>query len=276
MPDMRMRLGRKFVPDNRDWTLGKLHAKLDAADWADPDIDETLRHALESASPYYTTWVGIRALWVYIKAHLLHPKPGPTPTPQPAIGQWTDPVVLDQGNYGTCVGNGWAGWGDSEPFEDKFDEIDARKIYYEATVLDGTPDDPDAAGGGQVGSTVRSGAKAMQGRKRLTAYAFAGNMDDIDHWLDNHGPVVMGTDWTNSMFSPSPTGQVKPTGGVAGGHCWLVIHRVINSTLYECVNSWGTSWGDKGHFRIDRSDLGLLLKGIESPGEACLATELPL
>lgn len=223
------RLGRLYVPDDRDWDAPKLHA--------------TLR--------------------------------GEVAPPLPLSMLWTDAVVMDQGQSSTCVGNGWAGWGDSAPIQDAFTEADARRIYYEATVIDGQPDDPDKPGGGQQGSTVRSGAKAMQARGRLSAYAFATSLASIREWLAFHSPVVIGSDWTNDMFSPNLSGQVLPTGAVAGGHCYLCIGYDTVADKFRFRNSWG-SWGMGGDFVMWSADLAKLLKGIQSPGEACLAAEAPL
>lgn len=205
----------------------------------------------------------------------LHALLGEAALPLPPSMLWTDTVVMDQGPFGVCVGNGWAGWGDSAPIQDTYTEKDARRIYYEATVIDGQPDDPDAPGGGQQGSTVRSGAKAMQARGRLSAYAFATSLSSIREWLAFHGPVVMGTDWTNDMMSPDPNGVVRPTGGVAGGHCYLAIGYSLSDDEFRFRNSWG-HWGLSGDFFMRSADVLTLLKGIDTPGEACLAAESPL
>jgi hypothetical protein len=186
---------------------------------------------------------------------------------------WADAVVLDQGNFGTCVGNGWAGWGDSAPVVDTFTETDARRIYYEATVIDGTNDDPDAPGGGQQGSTVRSGAKAMQNRGKLTAYAFTTSLSSIREWLANHGPVVFGTDWTSDMFTPDASGLISVGGPVDGGHCYLCIGYDTVAGTFRFRNSWGASFGLGGDFILSSTDVQRLLTGIDSPGEACMAAE---
>lgn len=192
----------------------------------------------------------------------------------PPARLWADAAVLDQGDYGTCVGNGWAGWGDSDPVVDTFTETDARRIYYEATVIDGSPDDPDKPGGGQQGASVRSGAKAMQARGKLAAYAFTASVTNVREWLGNHGPVVFGTDWTADMFHPDPSGRISPTGAVAGGHCYLCIGYDSVAGTFTFRNSWGRTFGRDGDFVMTTSDVQRLLNGIESPGEACMALEL--
>ncbi len=280
MPDhpMANRLGRKpNKPDPRDWTPEKLHAKLGEKHddtpliTAAPDealLDKTFRQALEEQSPFVTTWRGILILWGWLKRHF-HPSPTPSPTDIPA---WEDFVVLDQGEYGTCVGNGWAGWGDSTPIQDTFYEKDARAIYYESTVIGGSPDNPDAPGGGQQGSTVRDGAKAMQKRGNLAAYAFASDLAAVDEWLNNHGPVVFGTNWYSAMFNPDAKGWIKIGGSVEGGHCFLCLDRLDAEDGYLFRNSWG-DWGDHGNFRMRTSDVARLLS---EQGDACLAAEVPL
>jgi hypothetical protein len=181
----------------------------------------------------------------------------------PYDNKWEDLIVLNQGRTNHCVGFGWAGWGDSAPIEDKFKNTDANKIYYEAKVIDGQPNQEN-------GSSVRSGAKAMKNRGKLNAYGFAKTISEIDEWLNNHGPVVMGTDWTNDMFTPDPTGLVHATGSVAGGHCWLLRYKVTPIT-YRARNSWGTRWGAKGDFFIGVADLEMLLA---AKGDACLSLEI--
>jgi hypothetical protein len=259
-------LGRIYKPDERDWSPEKLHLELQPPESL---LNMTVGEAIAESS-FFQSWTGWLALWKWVKGHL-HPKPAPTPSETPA---WVDTIVLDQGNYGTCVGNGWAGWGNSTPVVDNFDETVARAIYYESTIIGGSPDNPDAPGGGQQGSTVRDGAKAMQKRALLINYAFAATLTDVDEWLNNHGPVVFGTDWTNDMFEPDAAGYVKPTGGVAGGHCFLCLDKIDAEDAYLFRNSWGKSWGQSGNFKMKRADVALLLKGLESPGEACLSAEV--
>src|SRR5438132_140293 len=117
MPDEPTRIGPHLLgrkpnkPDDRDWTPEKLHAKLGEkhedkpATTGSPDealLDKTFRQALEEESPFVTTWRGLLILWGWLKRHF-HPSPKPTPSPTD-VPAWEDLVVLDQGNYGTCVG----------------------------------------------------------------------------------------------------------------------------------------------------------------------------
>src|SRR5262249_37867530 len=138
------------------------------------------------------------------------PPPAPGPPP-PGVVVWEDLIQLDQGPTNHCVGFGWAAWGDCAPVEDQYQDADAHKIYYECKVIDGQPQLEN-------GSSVRSGAKAMQNRGRLGAYVFASTTQEVEQWVSNHGSVVIGSDWKHDMFTPDDQGFVHPTGPVEGGH----------------------------------------------------------
>lgn len=259
-------------PDERDW-------KLAAFLGTDADLRDQAVALLKKTTVGYqnTHWTTPPAgsYWAQGLAVLAKIGATPPPPPPPPAGKVTWPdnePTLDQGNYGTCVGNGCAQWGNTLPIDDKFDEKAARAIYYEATILDGSPDDPDAPGGGQQGATVRSGVKALQNRKRLNAYAFAASVAEAAQFVLAHGPVIMGSDWTNDMFNPDANGFVKPTGGVAGGHCYVLLGYDPAAKVLEYLNSWGASWGKSGHFFMHQADAETL---FASQGEASAAVELP-
>lgn len=163
-----------------------------------------------------------------------------------------------------CVGFGWAGWGDTLPVDDQWVNSDGHAIYYECKVIEGDP-------GGEDGAYTRDGAKVMLNRHRLSTYAFADTMTTILEHLRLKGPVVIGSDWTDDMFSPDENGYVQPTGPVVGGHCYLLYGIEGNTLVFK--NSWGDSWGDNGSFRMHISDFQPLL---DAYGEAVASVELPL
>jgi len=250
-------------PDDRDYKMADVLKQ-------DP-LDVTFAALLASPSVASAT-----KRWAQVVTGLMKtaPTPAPNPTPAPAPVPapvspdlvWSDPIQLDQGNTNHCVGFGWAGWGDADPVEEKYENADADAIYYECKVIDGEPAQED-------GSTVRSGAKAMQNRSRLQSYVFAGSIDEIRQWLQFHGPVVLGTDWTNDMFQPNAQGYISPTGPVAGGHCYLALGDLVSEDAVLCENSWGANWGLSGRFKMKWADFQRL---FAAQGEGCAGTELPL
>jgi hypothetical protein len=194
---------------------------------------------------------------------------------------WRRPRVLDQGQTGTCVGHGWRGWFEGEPrVHMDGDGPDAFTIYRRAVLLDGFPDnDGDATAPQdqlQSGSTVRAGAKAMQEAGLIGSYVWATRAAQIADYVtrEQGSPVVVGTSWYRGMFDPDENGRVKMTGGIAGGHCWVV--NWFDGKLFICYTSWGQSFGLKdadgigGEFKLSMAQMDRLLR---QNGEACCGVE---
>jgi hypothetical protein len=248
-------LGRIRRPDQRDWTLSRL---LEIADPPESILQQTIEQVIEG-NQYFSDWRSYLVFWRWLKRHRQPEKPV-------GVLPWELDIQLDQGQTNHCVGFGWAAWGDAAPVSDAYQNADGHAIYYECKVIDGEPHEEN-------GSTVRSGALALRKRGRLAAFAFAQTTSEVDQWIDSQGTVVCGTTWTNDMFDPDSSGLVKPTGGPAGGHCYLMIDRIEAEDAYLFQNSWGRAWGLGGRFKMKRSDFGSLLSDF---GEACCAAELPL
>jgi hypothetical protein len=135
------------------------------------------------------------------------------------------------------------------------DESFAVGVYSDATKVDSydgsyPPDD--------TGSDGLSVAKVMQTRGLISGYLHATSLAAMQAALQDT-PVIVGTNWTEGMFNPDSNGQVHPSGDVAGGHEYEVIGLDVDKKLFHCVNSWGESWGIKGHFFISFSDMDNLL-----------------
>lgn len=267
-------------PDERDYRLENFLGLGTEAAAADPVALATdAAYHLKLTTITYKRWAAtqyadIKAThwWQALNdlATIINP-PAPPPTGNVV---WDDPQpVLDQGDFGTCVGNGCAQWGNTLPINDQWDETVARAIYYEATVLDGAPDDPDAANGGQQGATVRSGVKALKNRGRLGTYAVTTSIDTVGAWIDTKGPVIFGTNWTADMFKPDAAGQIYPTGKVEGGHCYIARGNLNDEGVILFRNSWGASWGLGGDFKMSYKDAQTLLS---QQGEGWTAVELAI
>lgn len=183
-------------------------------------------------------------------------------------------VRLDQGDLGSCVGNGWTAARATSPGArvKGSDEQTAVSLYSEACGLD------DVAGGWppeDTGSSVLAGAKAAVRRGWFSSYSWAFTLDSVVA-AAVHGPVVIGIPWYNSMFEPvaGPGGsswlEVDRRSGLAGGHCLLVRGVSVGGRgvpYFLLRNSWGASWGDGGDVCVAVADLADLLR---ADGEACI------
>jgi len=191
------------------------------------------------------------------------------PVEPPALTHrvWVPGRVLDQGETPECVAYAWTGWELSSPVRDKPASIDTPdKLYAEAQALDGLPDS-------EGGTTVRAGAQVMRSEGRFANFLWAQTPHDLKAWLLQHGPVVVGTNWYESMFDPSE-GVVHIDGPIAGGHAYLAIGFSAHLGAYRCLNSWGSEWGQHGRFWISAGDLHRLV--FTENGEACAAVEQPI
>lgn len=178
---------------------------------------------------------------------------------------WKSGTILDQGETPQCVGYSWRQWLSSAPIMTKSGPS-ALSIYSEAQRLDEWP------GEDYDGTSVRGGAKALDTRGHIKTYLWASTPDELESWVLNNGPVIVGTNWYNDMFYPNEkTGMVNPTGFLAGGHAYVIIGYNKLLKRYRCVNSWGQNWGQNGRFSISKAHMELLIFGEE--GEACAAVE---
>lgn len=75
----------------------------------------------------------------------------------------------------------------------------------------------------------------------------------------------------SGMMDPDPAGFIAVTGGVVGGHAYVVNGVNKQTRVARIKNSWGREWGARGHAYIRLEDLDQLLR---EDGEAMLATEV--
>jgi len=273
-------LGRNVSPpDERDYKLANfLGLGVDrASSLSDPtDLINLGIAELKLTSVTFARWAATsypdvtkthwwKALNYFAQAKAsLNPVPAP---PSTTLTEWVDPEeILDQADTNHCVGFSAAQWGNTLPINDKFTDQDGHDIYYECKVIDGEP-------GQENGTDLRSQAKALKNRRRLGIYAFAASVDEVVAWIQQKGPVVMGTDWLENMFDPNAKGFVDVRGAVAGGHAYVAngYDSADDSLLF--INSWSAGWGDNGHFKMYKADMEKLFVDY---GEALIAVELAI
>lgn len=249
-------LGRvKSQPDPRNWQL---------APFLNPAPLAALNDAVQKSK---LTPHAVKAWIAEATKELAALVPAPPAPPEPPTStRWADAHQLDQGQTPHCVGFGWSQYGNTLPVDDGYADADGHALYYACKVIDGEP-------GQENGSSVHSGAKAMKNQGRIDGYAWASNLDEIKQWVLTKGPVTVGTLWTNDMFNPDASGFVHPTGGVAGGHCYVLLGYDQITDVLTFQNSWGASWGDNGYFRMHASEWWDLYSR-DNDGEACVALEL--
>jgi hypothetical protein len=188
------------------------------------------------------------------------------------LGAW-----LDQGYTGTCVGYSWSHWVEDAPVTPT-GTIDPKQLYREACLLDPWPEND--ATEYQFGTNIRAGAKALVNRTLVSEYRWAFDLDTLVDAVLMLGPVVVGTNWYDSMFETQPAKDalgsiremivIEDGAEVAGGHAWLLNGVNKNRKTFRMKNSWGRNWGAEGRASISFDDMSRLLT---EDGEACIAVQ---
>jgi len=174
--------------------------------------------------------------------------------------------VLDQGDLGACTGYAGTGMLGTAPYWWQVGQYVvpqdaghasrfAVKLYSDATKVDPWPGQypPD-----DTGSSGLAVCKVLKTRGTITGYRWATSARGLVRLLQD-GPVMMGMPWHSAFFEPDRSGFIDNgqwwTSGVAGGHEVEVVavdvnERDLSASVLTCVNSWGSSWGDAGRFRM--------------------------
>lgn len=185
------------------------------------------------------------------------------------VQHWANPLQLDQGTEGACVGFGTTGVINAEPQVHAFDNEYARWLYYEARRND------EWDGEDYEGTSLRAGARVGVMWGYFSGYAFTQSVETLALYVLNHGPTTIGVDWHEGMDRVDPEGYIHATGEVRGGHCVIVDGVVWRKEgevdRFRIRNSWGSAWGFNGRCRISALDLQLL---FDSGGSACCPVEV--
>jgi hypothetical protein len=141
---------------------------------------------------------------------------------------------LNQGNLGSCVGNGAAQCVSAQPWTWALTEPQAVGIYSLATQLDsyaGTYPPTD------TGSDGISGCKALVQLGYAHSCIEAADFVAAQSYVQTK-PGMFGTPWTSGMFVVDSCGRVQPTGTVDGGHETAFIGLDILNRRAWFRNSW--------------------------------------
>lgn len=180
---------------------------------------------------------------------------------------------LDQGELGACTGFATVTCLKHSPFNGTIpgvtlDNAEGITVYSAATRLDNFPGSYPPK---DTGSDGLSAAKAAVKLGLIAGYQHITTPAQLASAL-KLGPVIVGTNWYNSMFDPDPIGgvTVDKSSGLAGGHEYC-LDEITGHGSFGFTNSWGTSWGVNGRFYIEQTEFLALLK---NKGDATLFTPL--
>ena len=268
-PDVSL-LGRMYIPDIRD----KNYLIKDNYDYLLSVVITRLvvnkfkiTPTPSKSKPLPTPSKSISITPTPSKSKPVLPTPTPTITPVYQFKYWdSDGWWGNQRNLPHCVGYSWAHWVEDGPVghDGTPPIISPVTIYNQAQKIDEWP------GENYAGTSVRAGAKYLQSQNVIKSYYWAYDLNTLIKSVFELGPVVVGTYWYSRMFYPDSNGLITATGGIVGGHAYLINGVDKEKKLFRIKNSWGQTWGKQGHAFISFNDMSRL---ISMNGEVCLAIE---
>ncbi len=183
-----------------------------------------------------------------------------------------DPDILaelgapdDGQGVGCCVMAAAFGLLMTEPFHRPgwaFTMRDVLHGYHDVTVADEAvipgvwpPEDTGSAG--------LYGMKVLRHGGWILAYHHGFSLNTTLASL-RRGPVAVGTNWYDSMFSTVECDgrdalEISPNAAVVGGHEWIVAQDDPAARMVGMVNSWGQDWGEHGCAWVSYATLDRLL-----------------
>lgn len=183
---------------------------------------------------------------------------------KPRSYTWACDKWLNQLSEGACVGFAFAHELIAKPkVHTKITDANALSIYKFAQTIDPWP------GENYSGTSVLAGVKAVQAQypAAIKEYRWAFTMDDLLDTLGYYGPVVLGINWYEGMYSTDAEGYIHRTGKRVGGHAILANGVNVKKKHIRLHNSWGRSWGINGECFISFDDMERLLN---EKGEVCV------
>jgi C1A family cysteine protease len=179
------------------------------------------------------------------------------------------PNIYDQGQIGSCVGNGVTALIEYILKNESKDFLPSRLFAYYNARIDKLND---------TGAEIRDGIKGVcdfglchEQKYPYIITKFTEKPSDdayndailykaikyeslkqteisLKTALFNNNPIVFGMMLKKSFESKETanTGIYKPKGSIIGGHCMVIVGYNDETKLFTVRNSWGDSWGDKG------------------------------
>lgn len=108
----------------------------------------------------------------------------------------------------------------------------------------------------QCFTTCQDGSAVHKYKCAAGSVVEATTPDQINAEIYANGPMETGFDVYQDFFSYSTGVYQHVTGGYAGGHAVKMLGWGNEGGVdyWLCANSWNTSWGDKGFFKIKMGD----------------------
>lgn len=188
--------------------------------------------------------------------------------PQDVTTVWSYTLpVLNQWDTSSCTGNAMAGFLNTD-YASRTRALKkvswvtekAALALYSAATHEPDNDPSSYYPPNDTGSNGLDVARAAQQAGWIDHYQHCFTFDAFRSALA-HQPVLVGTVWTEAMFSPDASGVVHPgdLSGPVGGHEYLALEIHYDTQLLWFLTSWGPDFGRRGKFAVSFTDFEALL-----------------
>ncbi len=92
---------------------------------------------------------------------------------------------------------------------------------------------------------------------KITGYSKINGIEAIKEYVSTKGPVEACFTVYTDFFNYRTGVYKKVSGKVEGGHCVCIVGYSASGQYWICKNSWGTSFGESGFFKIAFGECGI-------------------
>lgn len=191
----------------------------------------------------------------------------PSPLELPAIRKrvWQLGPILDQGRTSQCVAYACQQFLSCGPVVNGYYKT-AKELYRQCQLVDEWPGGEPA----YFGTSVRAGFIILKGAGYIDSYEWAFDLNAALNHLLTVGPLVVGTNWYESMYQVDSKGFCRIISGArnVGGHAWVAygVDRDIycpdrTKGAIKMANSWGLrGFGKNGTADMSLRDFDKLIR----------------
>lgn len=171
---------------------------------------------------------------------------------------WRRGSAYDQGQTPQCVAYSGKGMLNTSPFS-KFVDYEVRSKYVPKFFYDGAQLNDEWPGEDYDGTSALGLLRFLTQQKIVKEYRWCFGLKDVLQTLSHWGPVCIGTNWHQSMFTPDENYFIEPDSATVGGHQYQLVGIDPSKRAVEIMNSWGKYWGDRGRAWMSYESLEYLL-----------------
>lgn len=180
------------------------------------------------------------------------------PGAEPRTKSWRRGAAYDQGQTSQCVAYTGKGLLNTAPYS-AWAPWEVRSAYDPAVFYAGAQRRDEWEGSDYDGTSGLGLCRYLRRHGFIQAFHWCFSLEEYLLTLSYVGPIGLGAMWKHPMYYPDADGFVSFSGDDAGGHEFELLGVNMEQEYVDCMNSWGSSWGVNGRFKLRFPDLGRII-----------------